>query len=105
MHKGDVVEFDWIANGAVVNFNHHGEAEGEPVVYEKGRAVAEKKGQFQALFDGEHGWWWRNRTGEDVTITLRTTPDTAISRSTGNRQLSDLLQILRCRGIAIPSTS
>ncbi len=72
MHKGDVVEFDWTANGAVVNFNHHGEAEGESVVYEKGRAVQEKKGQFQALFDGEHGWWWRNRTGEVVTITLRT---------------------------------
>ena len=72
MHKGDVVEFDWTANGAVVNFNHHGEADDESVVYEKGRAVAEKKGQFQALFDGEHGWWWRNRTCEDVTITLRT---------------------------------
>lgn len=64
MHKGDVVEFDWTANGAVVNFNHHGEAEGASVVYEKG--------QFEAQFDGEHGWWWRNRTGEAVTITLRT---------------------------------
>jgi len=72
MHKGDVVEFNWTANGAVVNFNHHGEAQGESVVYEKGRSVAEKKGQFEALFDGEHGWWWRNRTGENVTITLRT---------------------------------
>lgn len=73
MHKGDVVEFDWTTGGAGVNFNHHGEADGEEVTYEKGRAVAEKKGQFQALFDGEHGWWWRNRTGENVTITLRTT--------------------------------
>ncbi len=72
MHKGDVVEFDWATGGAGVNFNHHGEAEGEEVTYEKGRAVAEKKGRFQALFDGEHGWWWRNRTGENVTITLRT---------------------------------
>ncbi len=72
MHKGDVVEFDWTANGAVVNFNHHGEAEGESVVYEKGRAVAEKQGRFQALFDGEHGWWWRNRTGDNVTIILKT---------------------------------
>ena len=72
MHKGDVVEFDWTANGAVVNFNHHGEADNESVVYEKGRAVADKKGQFQALFDGEHGWWWRNRTGKNVTIVLRT---------------------------------
>ncbi|MEM7635180.1 MAG: transmembrane anchor protein [Pseudomonadota bacterium] len=72
MHKGDVVAFDWTANGAKVNFNHHGEAEGASVVYEKGRAVAEKKGEFEALFDGEHGWWWRNRTGDVVTITLRT---------------------------------
>lgn len=72
MHKGDIVEFDWTANGAVVNFNHHGEAEGESVVYEKGRAVAEKKGRFEALFDGEHGWWWRNRTGDNVTIILNT---------------------------------
>jgi len=72
MHKGDVVEFEWTANGALVNFNHHGEAEGESVTYEEGRAAAGKKGQFQALFDGEHGWWWRNRTGADVTITLRT---------------------------------
>lgn len=72
MHKGDAVNFDWTANGAVVNFNHHGEAEGESVTYEEGRAAAEKKGQFQALFDGEHGWWWRNRTGENVTITLQT---------------------------------
>lgn len=72
MHKGDIVEFGWTANGAVVNFNHHGEAEGESVVYEKGRAVAEKKGRFEALFDGEHGWWWRNRTGDNITIILNT---------------------------------
>jgi len=26
-----------------------------------------------AAFDGSHGWFWRNRTGEPVTITLRTT--------------------------------
>ncbi len=72
MHKGDVVEFDWTANGALVNFNHHGEAESDSVVYEEGRAVAEKKGRFQAQFDGEHGWWWRNRTAGNVTIVLRT---------------------------------
>ena len=27
---------------------------------------------LEPLFDGEHGWWWRNRTGENVTIILRT---------------------------------
>ncbi len=72
MHKGDVLEFGWKTGGAVVNFNLHGEAEGQSVTYEKGRAVAGKTGQFTARFDGEHGWWWRNRTGKDVTIILRT---------------------------------
>ena len=72
MHKGDIVEFGWTANGAVVNFNLHGESASESVVYEKGRAVAEKNGRLEALFDGEHGWWWRNRTADDVTITLNT---------------------------------
>ena len=57
----------------MVNFNHHGEADDELVVYEKGRAVADKQGRFQAMFDGEHGWWWRNRTADNVTIVLRTT--------------------------------
>lgn len=72
MHKGDVVEFGWQTGGAMVNFNLHGEAEDDSVTYEKGRGVSGKTGQLQALFDGEHGWWWRNRTGENVTIILRT---------------------------------
>ncbi|PKL97106.1 MAG: transmembrane anchor protein, partial [Gammaproteobacteria bacterium HGW-Gammaproteobacteria-9] len=24
------------------------------------------------IFDGTHGWFWRNRSNSDVTITLKT---------------------------------
>ena len=29
-------------------------------------------GDLTAAFTGSHGWFWRNRTGETVTITVRT---------------------------------
>ena len=30
------------------------------------------EGELVAAFTGSHGWFWRNRTGESVTITLQT---------------------------------
>jgi hypothetical protein len=30
-----------------------------------------------AAFDGKHGWFWRNRTGSEVTVTLKTEGDYA----------------------------
>ncbi|MHA6688251.1 hypothetical protein ACX3P0_22145 [Mesorhizobium sp. A556] len=41
--------------------------------YERGRGVAEDEGVLEAAFDGNHGWFWRNRTDADVTVTLKTT--------------------------------
>jgi len=32
---------------------------------------------LEAAFDGNHGWFWRNRGQADVTITLRTNGDYA----------------------------
>ena len=32
----------------------------------------DKFGSIHAAFDGKHGWFWRNRSGAPVTITLRT---------------------------------
>jgi hypothetical protein len=73
MHAGDQVTFVWTANGAEVNFDLHGENDDDDLIsYEKGRSVAGDEGTFEAAFDGEHGWYWRNRTGSDVTVTLTT---------------------------------
>ena len=40
--------------------------------YAKGTAKASDEGVLVAAFDGAHGWFWRNRGKEVVTVTLRT---------------------------------
>lgn len=72
MVKGAQANYSWTANGAVVNFDTHGDGGGENISYEKGRGVAEDEGVLEAAFDGNHGWFWRNRTDADVTVTLKT---------------------------------
>ncbi|EXL02822.1 hypothetical protein [Aquamicrobium defluvii] len=72
MEQGAQAHFHWTANGAVVNYDTHGDGGGNSVSYEKGRSVGEQDGVLEAAFTGNHGWFWRNRTGEPVTLTLRT---------------------------------
>lgn len=72
MANGAKANYAWTANGAVVNFDTHGDGGGENISYEKGRGVAEDDGVLEAAFDGNHGWFWRNRTDADVTVTLKT---------------------------------
>jgi hypothetical protein len=72
MDEGASAEFYWSANGAVVNYDTHGDGGGRSVSYEQGRGVPEQEGVLVAEFTGNHGWFWRNRTDEEVTVTLRT---------------------------------
>lgn len=50
---------------------------GTNISYEKGRATPSQAGRLTAAFDGSHGWFWRNRTEEPVTVTLRVRGDYA----------------------------
>ena len=34
-----------------------------------------QEGELTAAFAGSHGWFWRNRSGQTVTVTLRTSGD------------------------------
>lgn len=72
MDEGAVADYEWSANGAVVNHDTHGDGSGKKINYEKGRAVPEQAGQLIAAFNGNHGWFWRNRTEDNVVVTLRT---------------------------------
>lgn len=72
MAEGAVAEFEWTANGAVLNHDTHGDGGGQNVMYERGRSVPEQRGQLTAAFTGNHGWFWRNRTDQPVTFDLRT---------------------------------
>ena len=76
MREGDQVNYAWSTEGGPVNFDAHGEppnaARGFYHGYKTGRGVNGDEGSLQAAFDGSHGWFWRNRSGREVTITLRT---------------------------------
>jgi hypothetical protein len=76
MREDSRVNFEWTAVGGPVNFDAHGDPVNAPKGfyhgYGKGRNETSNKGTLQAAFDGKHGWFWRNRSGTEVTITLKT---------------------------------
>jgi len=69
MTKGQEAIFEWNANGSVLNYDMHGDGDGS-ISYEQGRGEPSQEGTLTAAFDGNHGWYWRNRTDEPVTFTL-----------------------------------
>jgi len=79
MLKGKTVSYEWTATGGLVNYDTHGEPyngeKGYFHSYNKGKQVKSNKGEFTALFDGTHGWFWRNRSNNEVTISLNATGD------------------------------
>ena len=76
MKKGAQANFAWASEGGPVNFDTHGDGQGDlKISYEKGRGVQSDEGTIIAEFDGNHGWFWRNRNQEPVTLTLRTAGD------------------------------
>jgi len=75
MLEGAEAEFEWIASGGVVNYDTHGNGPGNSITYEEGRGESEGSGVLVAAFDGDHGWFFRNRTDVDVQFTLRTRGD------------------------------
>lgn len=70
MQEGEQAQFEWTANGAVLNYDQHGDGSGQKISYEQGRGEPGQSGILTAAFTGNHGWFWRNRTDEPVTFTL-----------------------------------
>ncbi len=71
MEEGQTVEYRMLVDGGRVNFDLHGHGGGNSVTYEKGRGSTGDEGEIIAAFDGEHRWFWRNRDGSDVTVTVQ----------------------------------
>ncbi len=73
MSKGTVVDFTWATSSGRAFYDLHGDSpEVDYHIYEKGTDSA-KQGVLEAAFDGNHGWYWKNRTESTITITLNTT--------------------------------
>lgn len=71
MEKGATLFYSWTAEGGRINFDQHAHADGQSVTYEKGRGKTTGEGSFETPFAGDHGWFWRNRDKQDVTVTLK----------------------------------
>ncbi len=70
MEEGETLFYSWVAEGGRINFDLHAHAGDQNVTYEKGRGQTEGEGSFDTPFAGDHGWFWRNRDDEAVTVTL-----------------------------------
>lgn len=71
MEAGQTAEYQMLVEGGRVNFDLHGHGGGNSVTYEKGRGSTGAEGEVTADFDGEHGWFWRNRDSADITVTVQ----------------------------------
>ena len=73
MAKGAQVRFAWAVAGGVVNYDMHGTPAGggKESSYKAERGVGRQEGMLTAGFDGAHGWFWRNRGTQPVTVTLK----------------------------------
>ncbi len=75
MEKGSSVKYKWDTNSGGLNYNLHGDGykgSQKSTTYKKGRMTTSDNGEFKAEFDGYHGWFWRNRNSEIVTVILET---------------------------------
>ncbi|MFC0679537.1 transmembrane anchor protein [Lysobacter korlensis] len=71
MKAGEQAEFSWAVQDGTVNFDAHADGGGQSISYEKGRSARSDAGVLKAAFDGNHGWFWRNRGDAPVTVVLR----------------------------------
>ncbi len=76
MRKAEKAFYEWKTDGAEVYHNTHGEPPNPPKgfaahSYAKGTAKTDT-GDLVAVYDGMHGWFWRNRSAKAVRVTLKT---------------------------------
>ena len=76
MPGGTRARYVWRITNGVVNYDMHGDSTNAPkdwfVSYKKAQGVAADSGELVAGFNGNHGWYWRNRGTADVLIRLIT---------------------------------
>ncbi len=71
--KGKKVDYSWVSDGGRANFDVHGDSKKLNIDYHGYIKGSQQKdeGVLTAAFDGNHGWFWRNRTSKTFTVTLK----------------------------------
>ncbi len=75
MEEGVTAEYRMVVTDGRVNFDLHGHGGGQSITYEKGRGSTGAEGTIEAAFAGEHGWFWRNRDSDDVSVMVQVRGD------------------------------
>ena len=73
LDKGATLKFMWKTNQGKLFFDFHGEPKGDTRGYFKSfnkDTLQVSKGSLTAIFDGTHGWYWKNNNSFPLTITL-----------------------------------
>lgn len=71
--QGQAMVFDWRASAPVHVDMHAHPFEGGTALTESytiENAVSGQSGRYVAAFTGIHGWYWQNRSVDDVTVTI-----------------------------------
>lgn len=71
--EGDKMRFEWTATGPV-DFDMHSHPFDGGVDLTESYAIEKapsQSGIYTAQFSGIHGWYWQNRSTDNVTVTLR----------------------------------
>lgn len=73
MTKGAEVDFIWFTDGGRANFDAHADSKALEISYHNYEKGSSERGEgvLKAAFDGNHGWFWRNRTSETMKVTLQ----------------------------------
>jgi hypothetical protein len=74
LDKGEALLYSWNAT-APVDYELHAEPDGAPAGYAQSyekSASNGASGTLTAPFPGIHGWYWENKTAQEVTVTLKT---------------------------------
>lgn len=74
LDEGATLLFKWNASAELL-YDMHAEPDGAAPGYARSFAKARgdhDNGSYTAPFDGIHGWYWQNRSQQDITLTLET---------------------------------
>lgn len=69
------ITYKWSSQGELLYFDFHGEPKGDTTGYFKSYSIAtthEMKGSMTVPFEGVHGWYWKNTSDKEITVTLKT---------------------------------
>ncbi|MFT5812877.1 MAG: hypothetical protein ACI9VT_000614 [Psychroserpens sp.] len=73
MDKHAHVEYEWKTDGEPLYFDFHGEPAGDKTGYFESFSITTSnnmQGSLTTPFKGSHGWYWKNKTQQPITVSL-----------------------------------